>query len=75
MKRYGVIVGRTKVMTVYAEDEEDAREQAHDLLGTNSQRQRIRQRWRQQGSRLKELRSFAASDPDRVQIEELDTDA
>jgi hypothetical protein len=55
MKKYGGIVGKRKVITVIAENEEEAREKVAYQLSKNRQRRRIKKAWELQGSRVKEL--------------------
>lgn len=54
MKRYGVIVGKSRVMSVYADNEDEAKEKAESQLDKPGRR-RILKSWRQQGKRVREV--------------------
>ena len=51
MKRYGVIVGKSRVMSVYADDEAEAKSKARRQLDKPGRR-RIGRRWREEGERV-----------------------
>jgi len=51
MKRYGVIVGESRVMSVYADDEAEAKSKARRQLDKPGRR-RIGRRWREEGERV-----------------------
>ena len=56
MKRYAVIVGRNiRVMSVYAESEEEAIEKAEHQLVGHEGREAIGRRWVREGRRVKEM--------------------
>ena len=54
LKRYGVIVGRSRVMSVYAADAAEAKRKARQQLNKPG-RYRIYRRWKNEGQRVKEL--------------------
>jgi len=51
MKRYGVIVGKSRVMSVYADDEAEAKRKARRQLDKPGRR-RIGRRWQEEGERV-----------------------
>lgn len=53
MKRYGVIVGKFRVMSVYADTESKAQDKAEHQLDKPGRRH-ILKRWRQQGKKVRE---------------------